>query len=95
MKLLLVISSIIGPALMLYLTRKSKTFNTIFTVGAVIAAIIFGSIASTSVYQIIIDNAVFMTAIHAIFLNPAFLITGGYLGIFIIYRLIKLALDEI
>jgi hypothetical protein len=66
----------------------------IFNITAVISTLIFGNIAATSIYQILIDNAVFMTTIHGIFLNPYFLITGGYLGVFIIYRLMVLTWDE-
>lgn len=65
-------------------------FNTI----ALISAVIFGNIAATSIYQVIIDNTIFMTEIHAIFLNPFFLITGAYLGVYIIYRLIMITLKE-
>lgn len=66
----------------------------IFNIIAVISILIFGNIAATSIYQILIDNAVFMTTIHGVFLNPSFLITGGYLGVFIIYRLMVLTWDE-
>lgn len=66
----------------------------IFNIFAVIATLAFGILVSTSIYQIIIDNAVFMTTIHRIFLNPYFLITGAYMGVFTIYRLIILTLDE-
>ena len=66
----------------------------IFNIIAVISTLIFGNIAATSIYQILIDNAVFMTTIHGIFLNPYFLIAGGYLGVFIIYRLMVLTWDE-
>lgn len=61
---------------------------------SVVSIIIFGSIAATSIYQIIIDNAVFMTTIHAIFLNPFFLITGAYLGIYTITRLMIITMNE-
>ena len=79
---------------MYYLQNKSKRFRIAFNIIAVISAVIFGNIASTSIYQILIDNAVFMTAIHGIFLNPFFLMTGAYLGVFIVYRLMILTLDE-
>lgn len=94
MKTLLVTSSIIVPMVMLYLQYTSKRFKMIFNIIAVISTIIFGGIASTSIYQIIVDDAVFMTTIHAIFLNPVFLVTGTYLGLFIIYRLMILTLEE-
>jgi hypothetical protein len=69
-------------------------FQFFFNIVAVISAIVFGNIASTSILQILIDNAVFMTAIHGIFLNPFFLITGAYLGVFIVYRLLILTMAE-
>ncbi|WP_256218323.1 transposase [Bacillus sp. MUM 116] len=69
-------------------------FRYIFNLGVIVSAIIFGNIASLSIYEIIKDNTVFMTNIHSIFLNPFFLLTGGYLGIYILYRLIKLTIDD-
>ena len=94
MKILLVIASISFPIIMFYLQNKNIKFRIIFNVTAIISAIIFGNIASTSIFQILIDNAVFMTAIHGIFLNPFFLITGAYLGVFIVYRLLILTMAE-
>ncbi|MGE8004025.1 transposase [Lysinibacillus sp. NPDC093216] len=94
MKILLVTSSIVVPSVMVYLQHKSDKFKMIFNIVAVISTIIFGSIASTTIYQIIVDDAVLMTTIHAIFLNPFFLVTGAYLGVFIIYRLMIMALEE-
>jgi hypothetical protein len=94
LKILLVVSSIAFPILMLFLQNHRKIFRMIFNITAVISTLIFGNIAATSIYQILIDNAVFMTTIHGIFLNPYFLITGGYLGVFIIYRLMVLTWDE-
>ena len=94
MKILLVIASISIPIIMFYLQKKNMKFKITFNIIAVISAIIFGNIASTSIFQILIDNTVFMTAIHGIFLNPFFLITGAYLGVFIVYRLLILTMDE-
>ncbi|MCZ2260949.1 transposase [Sporosarcina sp. G11-34] len=94
MKILLVIAGISFPIIMFYLQNKNMKFQIIFNIIAVISAITFGSIASTSIFQIITDNAVFMTAIHGIFLNLFFLITGAYLGVFIVYRLLILTMDE-
>lgn len=94
MKFLLVLSGIAVTIVMYYLQNKSNKFRTTFNILSVVSAITFGIIASTSIYQIIKDNAVFMTTIHAIFLNPFFLITGAYLGIFTIYRLMILTMNE-
>ncbi|KOS68570.1 transposase [Lysinibacillus contaminans] len=94
MKVLLIISSIAVPIGMFYLKIKNNSFRLIFNFLSVVSTIIFGIIASTSIYQIIKDDAVFMTTIHAIFLNPLFLVTGAYLGVFTIYRLMILTMDE-
>lgn|SRR5690625_1946910 len=94
LKILLVISSIAVPIIMLYLHKVNIRFQLVFNTIALIAAVLFGNISAISVYQVIIDNTVFMTAIHAIFLNPLFLITGAYLGGYIIYRLIIITLAE-
>jgi len=79
---------------MLLLQKKSKIARTAFNVLAVLATIIFGGIASTSIYQIIVDNAVFMTTIHAIFLNPLFLVTGAYIGVYMLYRFLLWTWEE-
>jgi len=79
---------------MLLLQNKSKIARTAFNVLAVLATIIFGGIASTSIYQIIVDDAVFMTTIHAIFLNNLFLVTGAYIGIYMLYRLLLWTWEE-
>ncbi|MFJ7405690.1 MULTISPECIES: transposase [unclassified Lysinibacillus] len=94
MKILLVVSSIIVPVVMLFLQVKSNIVRLLFNILAVLTMLLFGGIASTSIYQIIVDNAVFMTTIHAIFLNPLFLVSGAYIGVFIIYRLMLLTWHE-
>ncbi|GIN84173.1 hypothetical protein J6TS2_05590 [Heyndrickxia sporothermodurans] len=94
MIVLIVVSSIAIPLIMLLLQNFISIFLLVFNIIAVISLIIFGNIAAASIYQILIDNTVFMTTIHGIFLNPYFLITGSYLGVFFIYKLMKLVLDE-
>ncbi len=93
MKILLVLGSVIGPLIMYFLSRK-KLFRLAIHVLAILSALIFGNIASLSIYQIIVDDAVFMTTIHGIFLNPLFLITGAYLGVYLLFRLLVLSLNE-
>lgn len=94
MKILIIIGSVALPVVMLYLKHKSKKAQLLFNVISVISAVIFGNIAAISIYQIIIDDLVFMTTIHNVFLNPLFLITGAYLGLYIVYRLLVLAMQE-
>ncbi|MDN3015674.1 transposase [Paenibacillus sp. BSR1-1] len=94
MKIFLVLSSIVLPVIMFFLQKFRMIFRIIFNLVAVVSAIIFGNITSVSIYEIIKDHTVFMTNIHSIFLNPFFLSTGGYLGTYLIYRLIFITLDE-
>ena len=94
MKIILIASSIIFPFIMMYIHDywiKSRIF---FHIIMVFSVIVFSNIVAISIYQIIKDNEVFMTAIHAVFLNPVFLITGAYIGIYTIYRLMVLVKME-
>ena len=93
MKILLVLGSVVAPIVM-YSLYKKKVFRITFNVLAILSALIFGNIASLSIHQIIVDDAVFMTTIHGIFLNPFFLISGAYLGVYLLYRLIVITLHE-
>lgn len=90
MKIALIVSSIFFPLIMFYVQYRWIGFQTLFNVLMLISTLIFGNIASLSFYKIIKNHSVFMTAIHAVFLNPLFLITGAYMGIYLIYRLILL-----
>ncbi len=91
---LFVVMSIVLPIIMYYVKNKVHLTQRLFNVLAIISLIIFGNIAALSVRQILIDNTVFMTAIHGVFLNPFFLITGAYLGIFALYRLLMMTFEE-
>lgn len=94
MKALLVISTIVVPLVMLYVVQKSTKVKILFNGLALLATIVFGGITATSIYQIIVDDAVFMTSIHALFLNEVFLAAGAYVGVFVIYRLMLLTWEE-
>lgn len=94
MKMILVLGSIIFPLIMFYSTTRFKWLNNIYNFVAIIATLVFGNIASVSIYTIIKEKTVFMTAIHAIFLNPFFLMTGAYLGVFILFKLILISIKD-
>ncbi|USK59615.1 transposase [Peribacillus asahii] len=83
MEVFLILGRIIAPALMIILQRKWFKFRSIFHVAAILSALIFGNIASISIHQIIENQTVFMTNIHALFLNPLFLLAGAYLGVYL------------
>ncbi|WP_342443410.1 transposase [Lysinibacillus sp. FSL K6-0075] len=94
MTIFMLIATIGIPSLMVYLQQKWAIFSLLFNILGVIAAILFSTIAATAITNIILEDAVFMTTIHAVFLNPVFLITGAYLGLYLIYRLIIMTIQE-
>ncbi|MBU8878994.1 transposase [Bacillus sp. FJAT-29790] len=94
MKILLVLTSIIFPLSMFILQKFRVKFRFIFNIGAIISILIFGNIASLSILEIINNRTVFMTNIHALFLDPIFLTTGAYLGVYILYQLLVVTLDQ-
>ncbi|MFD1849751.1 transposase [Oceanobacillus bengalensis] len=91
---MLIAGSVILPLMMFYTQKQWVGLRVIYNVIAIIAVLVFGNIASLSIYKIINDNTVFMTAIHGVFLNPYFLIAGSYIGIYILYRLLLLNMEE-
>ena len=95
MKFLLISSSIGVPLLMVLLQKMWLKLRLFFNVAAILSALVFGNISSLAIYGIIRDKTVFMTNIHGIFLNPLFLLTGSYLGVYFIYRMVLWTLDEI
>lgn len=94
MKFLLISSSIGVPFLMVLLQKMWLKLRLFFNAAAILSALVFGNISSLAIYGIIRDKTVFMTNIHGIFLNPLFLFTGSYLGVYFIYRMVLLTLDE-
>ena len=59
----------------------------VYDVVAIISAIVSFSAASTTIYSVIKTKTVFMTTIHALFIDPFFLIPSAYLGVYVIYLL--------
>ncbi|KAB8135763.1 transposase [Gracilibacillus oryzae] len=94
MSYLLIIGSIALPAIMFWAGEKWEKVPFVFNLAALVSLLIFGNLASVNIYQIIKNNTVFMTNIHGLFLNPFFLITASYLGIYLIYQLINKTLKS-
>jgi hypothetical protein len=95
MKFILILGSILAPLLLVILQKVQPKLRLLFNIVAILSALVFGNISSVAIYEIIKDDTVFMTNIHGIFLNPLFLLTGAYLGIYFIYRIVLWTLDEI
>ncbi|WP_244853674.1 transposase [Ornithinibacillus bavariensis] len=85
----LIIGSMILPILMVVLYKKWNWFQLLFTSVAIISVLIAGNILTFAIYDVIKHEKVFMTTIHGIFLNPLFLITGAYLGVYVIFSLLE------
>lgn len=73
---------------MIYLQTKLWFLQKAYTVAGIVSALVFGNITAVYIYNVLVENAVFMTTIHGILLNPFFLLSGAYLGIYGIYLLI-------
>ncbi|WP_413303434.1 transposase [Bacillus sp. 1P10SD] len=95
MKFILIIGSILAPLLLAILQKVQPKLRLLINIVAILSALVFGNISSVAIYEIIKDDTVFMTNIHGIFLNPLFLLTGAYLGIYFIYRMVIWTLEEI
>ncbi|PFH88975.1 transposase [Bacillus sp. AFS088145] len=95
MKTLIFCSIIFFPIIMNGLARFNRMFNSIFNLIAIISYVVFGGISAISIYEIIKHDVVFMTNIHAVFLNIYFLIAGSYLGLYGLYQLINLMVKQL
>lgn len=93
-KIILIVSSIVAPLLMVYFHYLWGRMYIFFNLLMLISLLTFGNIASLSIFQIIRDNTVFMTAIHGIFLNQAFLVSGAYIGLYTIYRFMLMNIED-
>lgn len=94
MKFVLIIGSFAAPVLMLFWQKAWPRLHFYIHALAILSALVFGNIATIAIYDIIVDQTVFMTNVHGVFLNPYFLLTGAYLGVFFLYKLLLWAFDE-
>jgi len=94
MNILVILLSIIIPVIMYALQIKWTILRLLYNILAIICALIFGNIASLAIIEVIRNNTVFMTTIHAIFLNFSFLLTGAYLGVYVLYQLINVTIAQ-
>lgn len=94
MRWFLMLGSIAAPILLLVLQNFWPRLRLFFHLAALLSALLFGNIASLAIYTIIKDKTVFMTNIHALFLNPLFLLTGAYLGVYFLYIIMQKILKD-
>jgi hypothetical protein len=91
---LILLSAILIPLMMLGLVRNFALCRRLFDGLAVLSAYVFGIVAAIAVYRILRDDTVFMTHIHGIFNNAAFLASGAYLGNYGLYKLIHMMVRQ-
>ncbi|RAS85092.1 transposase [Priestia endophytica] len=94
MKIILILGSLIFPFIMLILQKKYTMLNFVFNVFAFLALLLFGDIVSLAIHDVLQEGRVFMTTIHAILLNPFLLISGTYIGVYLLYRILLLIVKE-
>ncbi|NOV04288.1 transposase [Paenibacillus planticolens] len=87
MSFMIVLLICLIPACMLIGAWLFATCRILFHLLAVVSAYAFGIITALAVYEILRDDTVFMTNIHAVFKNRLFLMSGAYLGSYGIYTL--------
>ncbi|MFV8829018.1 transposase [Alkalihalobacterium sp. APHAB7] len=95
MKVLILVVSMVVPIAMVIFQNKWAKVRILYHSFALLAALTFGNIASFAIYTVLRDNTVFMTNIHALFLNPLFLTSGAYLGLYFVYVIVLGMLKEI
>ncbi|MFS0840035.1 hypothetical protein [Paenibacillus sp. 1P03SA] len=76
------------PWLLVWLQNKVTGAKRIMDTAAYAALVLFSGIAGVTVSEILVNGTVFMTSVHKVFLNPLFLASGGWLGLYALQRLI-------
>ncbi|RAN88339.1 hypothetical protein B5P41_18670 [Bacillus sp. SRB_28] len=88
MKLLMGILPIV-LSIIFYLLAIHPKIRIALHISAYIALYVLGTIISINIYDVLIQDLVFMTSIHGILLNPFFLIAGAYIGIYTLYLVLS------
>ncbi|MCQ6335186.1 MULTISPECIES: hypothetical protein [Bacillus cereus group] len=88
MKLLIGILPI-ALSFIFYLSTKHPKVSIVLHISAYLALYVLGTIISINIYDVLIQDLVFMTSIHGILLNPLFLIAGAYIGTYTLYLLMS------
>ncbi|MFC4099597.1 hypothetical protein [Paenibacillus xanthanilyticus] len=89
MEWLVLISTVIGGALVWLLRKLGGAWRLAANLAALLAYVAVVAIGGGKVIEIIVDDEVLMTTVHEIFLNELFLAGGGYLAVFGLSRLVE------
>ncbi|MFE4568546.1 hypothetical protein [Paenibacillus chitinolyticus] len=79
---------VVVPWLLVWLQNKVAGAKFVLDAAAYAALVLLSGIAGITVGEILVNNTVFMTNVHKVFLNPVFLVSGGWLGLYALQRLI-------
>ncbi|MGE6228010.1 hypothetical protein [Paenibacillus chitinolyticus] len=79
---------VVVPWLLVWLQNKVAGAKFVIDIASYAALVLFSGIAGVTVGEILVNNTVFMTSVHKVFLNPVFLVSGGWLGLYALQRLI-------
>ncbi|RWS44269.1 hypothetical protein EKA14_00165 [Bacillus mycoides] len=85
----------IALSITFYLLALHPKIRITLHIFAYLALYVLGTIISINIYDVLIQNLVFMTSIHGILLNPFFLISGAYIGIYTLYLLLAYIITNI
>ncbi|MGE6400073.1 hypothetical protein [Bacillus cereus] len=88
MKLLIGILPIV-LSFIFYLFALHPKIRITLHIFAYLALYVLGTIISINIYDVLIQNLVFMTSIHGILLNPFFLLAGAYIGVYTLYLILS------
>ncbi|HDR7783162.1 MULTISPECIES: hypothetical protein [Bacillus] len=94
MKLLIGTLPIVLSFIFYWLT-KHPTIRVALHISAYVALYVLGTIISINIYDVLIQDLVFMTSIHGILLNPFFLISGAYIGIYSLHLILSYIITKI
>ncbi|MCI0764303.1 hypothetical protein [Bacillus sp. TL12] len=87
MKLIIGIVPIVLSGVFLLFAAHPK-IRVFLDICAYLSLYILGVLIAFSIYDVVLHGLVFMTTIHGVLLNPLFLITGAYIGVYSLYLLI-------
>ncbi|PFJ13399.1 hypothetical protein COD67_22130 [Bacillus cereus] len=76
-------------SLIFYLLAKHPKISVMLHISAYLALYVLGTIISIHIYDVLIQDLVFMTSIHGILLNQFFLIVGAYIGVYTLHLILS------
>lgn len=73
---------------MFFIICSTPKIRAFLDICAYLSLYILGILIAFNIYDVVLHGLVFMTTIHSILLNPLFLLTGAYVGVYSLYLLI-------